>query len=66
MFFIYICIEMEDICIIDCTTTHYFKKLEILSQLTNKTNLHVWTVSGTSYIIEVSEKLVLFCQIRRT
>ena len=52
MFFIYICIEMEDTCIVDSATTHtILQSQKYFSQLT-KTNSHVWTVSGTSNIIE--------------
>ena len=43
---------MEDICIVDCATTHtILQSQKYFSQLT-KTNSHVWTVSGTSNIIE--------------
>ena len=52
VFRLYMCIEMEDICIVDCATTHtILQSQKYFSQLT-KTNSHVWTVSGTSNIIE--------------
>ena len=45
-------INMEDICIADCATTHtILQNLKYFSQLT-KTSSHVWTISGTSNIIE--------------
>lgn len=45
-------ISMGDICIADSATTHtILQSQKYFSQLT-KTNSHVWTISGTSNIIE--------------